>query len=77
MKVLTDDGRYLSGSPTQIVRHLSARVRVGAVGYGALLAEEGDRIARYQREIGPAFARHAAQCLLKNLEEDGYVLIQH
>lgn len=75
MKVLTKDGYYLSGSPTQLIKHLSARVPVGRRDQGALLVQEGERIARYRREIGPAFARHAAQCLLKNLEEDGYLLI--
>lgn len=75
MKVLTDDGRYLSGSPCQLVAQLAVRVCVGRAGQESLLREESARITRYQEEIGPAFAHYAAQCLLRNMEQDGYLLV--
>lgn len=77
MRVITEEGYYLSGTPEELVARLEDRVLVGVGSRRALLSQECSRIARYQREIGPSFARFAALRLLTNLEEEGLILLQN
>ena len=77
MRVITDEGYFLAGTPEELVARLGERVLVGAGAHTALLSQECNRISRYQREIGPSFARFAAYRLLMNLEEEGLILLQH
>ena len=81
MRVVTEDGIFLTGDPVDLVAQLGARTRVlvGAVVGGErasmLMQLECDRIARYQYEIGPQFATFAAGRLLEDLEDEGLVLV--
>ena len=80
MTVLTTEGRYIVGSPTEIVARIEERVAVGASLRGAhdeeLILGECRRVARYRRSIGPALADLAACNLLKGLAEDGHLLLK-
>lgn len=80
MTVLTSEGHYITGTPTQIVARIEERVAVGASlrnAYdGELILGECRRIARYRRSIGPALADVAACNLLKGLAEDGHLLLK-
>jgi hypothetical protein len=81
MRLLTDDGTFLCGEPLELVAQLGAHTQVlvctGKEGRreSMLMQLECDRIARYQHEVGPHFARFAADRLLDALEEEGLVLI--
>jgi len=77
MRVITDEGLFLAGAPEELVARLGERVLVGVTAHTSVLSQECARIARYQREIGPSFARFAAYRLLLNLEEEGLILLQH
>ena len=80
MTVLTSEGHYIAGTPTQIVARIEERVAVGAslkhARDGELILGECRRIARYRRSIGPALADVAACNLLKGLAEDGHLLLK-
>ena len=77
IRLLTEDGAFLTGDSLELVAQLGARTRVlaGQCPCG-LMQAECDRILRYQHDVGSQFARFAALRLLDSLEEEGFVLIQ-
>ncbi|WP_395138939.1 hypothetical protein [Armatimonas sp.] len=81
MRLVTDDGIFLTGDPVDLVAQLGARTRVlvgvatGGERASMLMQLECDRIVRYQFEIGSLFATFAAGRLLEDLEDEGLILI--
>jgi hypothetical protein len=81
MRLITDDGCFLTGDPVDLVAQLGARTRA-LVGRAVreeratmLLQMECDRVVRYVDEVGSAFATYAADCLLADLEVKGLLMI--
>jgi hypothetical protein len=82
MRIVTDEGLFLSGPPIEIVARLGALTRVGGGRSvqgdreSLLIQLECERIGCYQTQIGSQFAEFAASRLLESLDEEGLILIQ-
>ena len=68
MCIITEDGRYLSGRPDELLECLADRIQT--------LMPDRDRVVRYRRTIGPEYAAFSARTLLDALAEEGRLLIQ-
>lgn len=67
MRLLTQEGRYLTGDPESLLRNLASQ--------DAPLRADCLRLELFRTLGGPRLARHAALQLIEGLEQDGKLVL--